>query len=660
MTDDKLGPDSNNETRHAMDTETRPPPYQYRPVRPGWIRILHLLSQPGEPLRCKIETVELGRRESSDFIALSYVWGESTDVDTIGVVGDDGSLVGQLTLTTSLHHSLQDLAGCDEIQPKTFWINQICINQHDDDEKSHQVLHHMSNVYQSARRVVTHIGVREERDDEAIALLRRIYGFYEPFAHIVDSWWVGATSRQVYYHYSRTRIPTELRFPEDLSQGDGLELFTHAEGILGGPWATRYWMVQENVLNPDTVCLRGRRTISLNLVNRIGGLNWLGLLSPVASSTNHLQPLFATRAQWRQEEATIQSLHLSHRRRVCADPRDKIYAILGLANDATRLGILPDYHKPVAQVFTDLWVAYTRLWLVDDIPKLLSFLEESSCGTGSGSGMDSYDSAPIPTWVPTCDGDGYGIPNESDADATQTDSNMRARNLAAQVDFQSTSDVTNGNLLVKGLELAPDGSSALDVCLGTFPFVSPVEPYDSSRGRLDAVALLERTMEFFGDTDGALAMVYETLLGGAKLPTSERTGARPTDADLAQALRDVRGILRRQIDLQITHLPAGRLTREAFHLYANRFALHSRSLWVSENQRLCVAPNQAQKGDLPVILFGGRWVYYLRSRGGLHRAGLGGDDVHEYVGWGSIAGCMHGELLEEAGWEDRVKTFTLI
>lgn len=643
-----------------MDAETRTPPYQYRPVRPGWIRILHLLSQPGEPLRCSIETVELlGPRESPDYIALSYVWGESSEVDTIGVVGDDGSLVGQLTLTTSLHHTLQDLAGCDEIQPKTFWIDQICINQHDDDEKGHQVSQ-MSNVYQSARRVVTHIGVREERDDEAIALLRRIYDFYEPFAHIVDSLWVGATSRQFFYQYFRYEIPTELRFPEDLSQGDGLALFNHAERILGGPWSTRHWMVQENVLNPNTVCLRGRHTISMNLVNRIAGLNWLGLMLLVESSTNHLQPLFATRAQWCTKEATIQGLLLSHRRRVCTDPRDKIYAILGLANDATGLGIVPDYHKSVAQVFTDLWVAYTRLRLVDDIAKSLSFLEESSCGTGSAGGMDSYDSTPIPTWVPTYKGDGYWIPNESDADATQTTSNMRVRDLAAQVNFQSTSDVANGKLLVKGLDLVPDGSSALDVYLGTFPLVSLVEPYDNSRGRSDAVALLERTMELFGDTDEALAMVYEALLGGTKLPTSERAGARPTDADLAQALRDVRGILRRQMDLQITHLPAGKVTRAAFHLYANRFALHSRSLWVSKNQRLCVTPNQAQKGDLPVILFGGRWIYYLRSRGGLHGAGLGGDDVHEYVGWGSIAGCMHGELLDEAGWEDRVKTFTLI
>ena len=42
---------------------------------------------------------------------------------------------------------------------------------------------------------------------------------------------------------------------------------------------------------------------------------------------------------------------LDHRRRNCADLRDKIYSLLGMTNEFTRARLRPDYSAPVAEVF---------------------------------------------------------------------------------------------------------------------------------------------------------------------------------------------------------------------------------------------------------------------------------------------------------------------
>ena len=62
--------------------------YQYKPLtKPSEIRILHLLSKPGQNLYCKIKHIQLHEPESrtlrisnfiQPFIALSYEWGDVT------------------------------------------------------------------------------------------------------------------------------------------------------------------------------------------------------------------------------------------------------------------------------------------------------------------------------------------------------------------------------------------------------------------------------------------------------------------------------------------------------------------------------------------------------------------------------------------------------
>ncbi|KAG7284760.1 hypothetical protein NEMBOFW57_009371 [Staphylotrichum longicolle] len=66
------------------------------------------------------------------------------------------------------------------------------------------------------------------------------------------------------------------------------------------------------------------------------------------------------------------------------DPRDYVYALLGLAEDREALGIIPDYTQPVEDVFTDV----TRRLVANGYTDSLAFALSTKATTG------------LPSWVP--------------------------------------------------------------------------------------------------------------------------------------------------------------------------------------------------------------------------------------------------------------------
>lgn len=87
--------------------------------------------------------------------------------------------MGRISLTISLRNALQDLRDCDHFEhPKTFWIDQLCINQTDDVEKSDQVAQ-MMRMYGAARETVTYLGPGEPENKGALLVLNTIYSHYK-------------------------------------------------------------------------------------------------------------------------------------------------------------------------------------------------------------------------------------------------------------------------------------------------------------------------------------------------------------------------------------------------------------------------------------------------------------------------------------------------
>ncbi|KAF2968601.1 hypothetical protein GQX73_g5004 [Xylaria multiplex] len=108
------------------------------------IRILHLMQGAAESrIDCRLEVRDLAAGDIDE--ALSYVWGEPKSSAPIWVDNHP------CWVTKNLYNIL--LALRREDSQRTIWIDAICINQSDPDEKAHQV-RYMGEIYSKAKKTV--------------------------------------------------------------------------------------------------------------------------------------------------------------------------------------------------------------------------------------------------------------------------------------------------------------------------------------------------------------------------------------------------------------------------------------------------------------------------------------------------------------------------
>lgn len=141
-------------------------PYRYDYLE-GHDSIRFLVLRPGslvDPIRFSLKVVSL--RTEPHFEALSYTWGDA-QAQRPTFIGEYVHHVG-----ANLHAALRRLR--HRSQQRVLWIDAVCINQSDNDEKSHQVAL-MQTIYRSGS-VLLWVGEDSRIDTEVAAirlLLRR-------------------------------------------------------------------------------------------------------------------------------------------------------------------------------------------------------------------------------------------------------------------------------------------------------------------------------------------------------------------------------------------------------------------------------------------------------------------------------------------------------
>jgi hypothetical protein len=97
--------------------------------------------------------------------ALSYAWSDSGKLCQIEIFSSPS--IGHVTkertailpIAVNLYHALQGLHYSDK--PRTFWIDALCINQINSQEREEQVLQ-MREVYSRAHQTIVWLGDGDE------------------------------------------------------------------------------------------------------------------------------------------------------------------------------------------------------------------------------------------------------------------------------------------------------------------------------------------------------------------------------------------------------------------------------------------------------------------------------------------------------------------
>ncbi|KAH7080801.1 heterokaryon incompatibility protein-domain-containing protein [Paraphoma chrysanthemicola] len=269
---------------------------------------------------CRMETFESSPgRLSQPYVALSYAWGD------LQAPKECIKLNGQIfEVTKTLYDFLcffRNSLVNEETRP-WIWIDQICINQLDNSERSHTVSF-MSDIYREATFVVAWLGY--------------------------DLW--------------STRNAQRLG---PLSR-DGLLLL---QPILNNPYFTRLWIVQEVILAREVHFVSGHIWLPLHDLPQYRFCRAQNFLSEIPTTSldllsnkdNQRKQLAIDPTYQRHEDFRFSIINYCDN--VCSDPRDKVYALMGFVEVEYQVPI--DYSKTVEQVFHDAFQILWRDWLTDN------------------------------------------------------------------------------------------------------------------------------------------------------------------------------------------------------------------------------------------------------------------------------------------------------
>ncbi|CAN8096786.1 unnamed protein product [Discula destructiva] len=326
--------------------------YPYEPLpSEGYIRVLTIepAERDSDDIVVRLSPRRFDLNNAPWYEALSYVWGTEQDPNTIQVRTDSPEGVGRpvrvaytLPVTQNLDCALRNLRQKDS--ERIMWIDAICIDQTNDQEKGHQVAM-MGDIYRLAAKVVVWLG--PECDDSSHAM-RRLQDIGSQvtvdFQHNVGSLWT-STNQQI----------TEKKLlPFD--EADQRAIFQ----LLSRPYFTRLWIRQEIYLaDPQaTIIVCGAQTVPWYYLR-----NALGALQLISTpSVDHVfnqeflsQKVFLRSFTFQPRTVAFHRLRQEFGDASCKDPRDRIFAVLGLLHPHDlRLNIKPDYTRTVSEVFEDL------------------------------------------------------------------------------------------------------------------------------------------------------------------------------------------------------------------------------------------------------------------------------------------------------------------
>ncbi|OAA51762.1 Heterokaryon incompatibility protein 6 [Metarhizium rileyi] len=567
--------------------------------------------------------LEVGRRLLPSFMALSYVSGDAADRRDITVVestdADPGHLASarRLSVTASLAEALGHVPYADS--HIILWVDAICINQEDLDERAQHVSL-MAEIYASAERVLAWTGPSTQNSNVAVNLLHRIADSIDvDFASLEmrpkESRWTRESGTASMYF--QLMLDPHFALPWDGPESQALEAF------LGRPWFERLWTRQEMTLGAsDAVLLCGSSSIGWAKFRKAA----VFLNRKVKDPHNPRFPQWTARTALVADTAVHGASQLGHllrqmQRTECADPRDRIYGVMGILPTASRAlaqRMRPDYRKPVVDVYKELVLCEM------EVARRADLLSE--CRLAGPTSPDWR-----PSWVPNWTA-------RRERDLSMTHQCADGRSACVHHDGQSSTLTVEGVLAATVIHVLP-----IVIARGR----GPEEPIIPS-----AVSLIKGVAARLDLSEGAAyrpsrgSSTLEALcyaLSGGRL--TDHVAGEMTDAttpSMAQFKRFVKFALDFAADGAPVPEPSQALWSDVLLCIGSMVhACEDRSLLLTEEGFVGTGPTLARPGDQISVVLGCMRPLVLRAQ----KDDAGHSTTHVVVGPCHAHGLNWGEAL---------------
>jgi hypothetical protein len=380
------------------------------PVRlsEGYIRLLSILPQtPGNHtflnLDLRVTALPPQAGHNPRYLALSYLWGPEDQQKKLVYINGQPFQVG-INLYIALVHLASNIS-------LLIWIDAVCINQNDSEEKGVQV-NQMGAIYGSAEEVLIWLGEGTPETDNLLVQMDSLgaralgAGIWNLEPEDMKRW--------PNIEFQKSHIKSSLeQLMSSVRRGAKFPFNTLID-LSYRPWFKRVWIVQELCLGVRYRFICGQSSVPgdnfiaafyfcvLFTVNDLGPLKQAGqggtslllgmakaliknpsmfvgaiqrtvskqhfMISPRASTTLGTRRKFQSRDSLTLMQLLVRAFILTSDGPLEAKvAKDRVYAFLGIAKDRDKLGIYPDYrnHTTYQQVYIQVARALVRVGRLD-------------------------------------------------------------------------------------------------------------------------------------------------------------------------------------------------------------------------------------------------------------------------------------------------------
>ncbi|KAL8849519.1 MAG: hypothetical protein Q9221_005526 [Calogaya cf. arnoldii] len=362
------------------------PPYRYTSLDPEakTIRLVTLLpSVFDDDVHVSLQTTVLDWQRVPTYEALSYAWGSTEQPSEIKVARHQedqplmklsevstASVYDDLAVTRNLGEALRYLRWKEEA--RVLWIDAICVNQQDLQERGDQV-QRMADIYGSAQRVIVWLsptGYRTSLAMETIGFISSQIEFDE--MHTVMRPVDGADTQWA---------------DEDIALPFDAETWRSIHSLVSSGWFKRLCIWQEVMLARSVEMQCGEKALEWGVLRKaIFCMRSKDLRHPnepggVSREICYLLDQANDLTSWQKWDLSLFDALKATENCKFTDPRDKIYALLNIIDpDSSIVGLKPDYTQTSRSVYQDTVLRYLdydrslnltafRDWDLDEVDK---------------------------------------------------------------------------------------------------------------------------------------------------------------------------------------------------------------------------------------------------------------------------------------------------